>query len=148
MQRLANAIVSKFHGNATLSAFQGYSTLTNGSGPFFELAPARTPLPYVTYGNVPGLPNNQGFSSIYGARSQIQFTVRGADLDVVMTNTEALCKVFDTTSSLSLAGGEICRKPVRIEEPRFMPAGIDENGSQIYAGIAQYRFAVQRTRGA
>lgn len=145
MQRLVNAIVSTFHNNSTLSAFQGL--INNASGPYYGLAPENTPFPYVTFTTVPGLANWQGFGANYGARAQIQFTVVGPDLDTVGTNTEALCNVFDGLGSLTLAGGEICRKPLRIEEPRFLTLGIDGKGRRIYSGIAQYRFVVQRVRG-
>lgn len=146
MQRLVNGIVTTFHNNATLSTFQGI-TSQNASGPFYGLAPEATPMPYVTFYTIPGLSNNQGFTGNYDARAQMQFTVTGENLDTVMTNTELLCGVFDTLGSLTLAGGELCRKMVRMEEPRFITEPINEKGTRVYDGIVQYRFNVQRTRG-
>lgn len=146
MQRLVNAIVTTFHNNATLSAFQGL--IANNSGPYYGLAPENTQPPYTTIYTIPGLTNQQGFTSNYIARSQMQFSVFGADLDTVATNTEALCRVLDATSSISLSGGEVCRKPIRMEEPKYLTLAVDGMGNRIYSGIVQYRFNVQRTRGA
>lgn len=146
MQRLVNAIVTTFHNNATLSAFQGL--IANASGPYYGLAPENTPFPYTTLYTIPGLTNQQGFGTGYIARAQVQFSVFGPNLDTVATNTEALCAAFDSLSSLTLAGGEVCRKPIRMEDPKFLALAVDGQGNRIYSGVVQYRFNVQRTRGA
>lgn len=142
MQRLANAVIALIRANATLAAFAG------AAGPYWGIAPEKTALPYIVITQVPGLENQQGFSPKYIARAQLQFAIRTDDLDDTADYTETFAAVFDAITSLTLAGGEKSRKPIRTEEPLYRQEPINQNGQRVYAGIVQYRFMVQRTRGA
>lgn len=145
MQRLIEGIVSYMQGNATLNAFSGVNG--NSSGPFYDIAPENTTFPYVVINVVPGRQLLQGYSTKYVAPSEIQFTVRGTDLLTVGTNTETLCKFFDTISSLTLSGVELTRKPIRFQDPNYVSEPITTDGKRVYAGIIDYVFMVQRTKG-
>ena len=146
MQRLINALVAYMQNtNNSMNGFIGF--VNNQSGPFLDLAPEITAFPYMTFTVIPGMENWQGFSTIYVAKAHIQFTLRDENADTVATNTEFVASQLDTLTTLTLSGGEIMRLPIRIEEPRYMAEPIDESGRRVYAGILEYRFNVQRTRG-
>ncbi len=146
MQRLLTALVSYFQNtNNSMNSFIGF--VDNQSGPFLDVAIEGCGFPYTTYTVVGGTPNWQGFNPIYVARAHLQFTVRDTNADTVATNTEFMASQLDALTYLPLTGGELTRVPIRIEEPRYVAEPIEEVGKRVYAGILEYRFNVQRTRG-
>ena len=143
MQRLLNALVGWLQASSnSMSAFIGIH------GPYLDVAPEGTPFPFMVYTVIPGTPNWQGFDSTYAARAHLQFSLWDVIADTVATNTEFLASKLDVLGSLTLAGNEYTRKPIRIEEPRYMAGPIEGTGQRAYGGILEYRFNVQRTRGA
>ena len=142
MQRLITSLRSWFQDTSN-----GMTSFIGASGPYLDVAPERTAFPYLVFTIIGGLPNWQGFSADYVARCHLQLTLRDVVDDTLATNTEMVASKLDTVGSLSLTNGEITRKPIRIEEPRFVVEPIDESGQRVYAGILEYRFNVQRTRG-
>ncbi len=146
MQRFLNALVAYMQNtNNSMNGFIGFAN--NQSGPFLDVAVEGCGFPYTTYTVVGGTPNWQGFSTIYVAKVHLQLTVRDTNPDTVATNTEFMASKLDTLTTLTLASPEVTRLPIRIEEPRYAAEPIDENGQRVYAGILEYRFNVQRTRG-
>ena len=142
VQRLLNSLVSYFRDTSN-----SMTSLIGASGPYHDIAPEGTAFPYMTYTVIGGMPNWQGFSTTYVARCHLQITLRDVVDDTLATNTEFVASKLDTLGGLTLTNGELVRTPIRIEEPRFMAEPIDENGQRVYAGILEYRFNVQRTRG-
>jgi hypothetical protein len=147
MQRLANAVFAFIRANATIAAFAGVAP-GGAVGPFLDLAPAGTLFPYMVISQIPGMPNTQFFGTAYVGRVHLQFKIIGPSLETVAGHCETFCTIFDAIASLTLTGGEVTRKPLRMEEPRFIHEPIAGDGSRIYSGIIQYRFAVQRARGS
>lgn len=147
MQELVKAIVANVQGNATLSAFAG--TAPGGAlGPFFSKAPEGTQPPYTVFSIVAGLENWQGFTANYAERAEIRFAVRSSvGLNDAMTKTETFASVYDALTGLTLGGGEICRKPTRINAPIYFMEPVDGTGTRIFNGVLSYRFSVQRARG-
>jgi len=142
MQKLLTSLCNWFKDTSN-----GMTTLIGAAGPYLDIAPEGTDFPYVTYTVIGGLPNWQGFTTTYVARCHLQFTLRDVVADTVATNTELVASKLDVLGSLTMTDGELTRRPIRIEEPRFVAEPIDENGQRVYAGILEYRFNVQRTRG-
>ncbi len=146
MQRLLTSLIAYFQNpNNSMNSFIGL--VNNQSGPFLDVAVEGCGFPFMTYTIIGGTPNWQGFDSVYVSRVHLQFSIHGLNANTVATNTEFLASKLDTLTTLTLTGGENMRLPIRIEEPRYMAEPIDEDGQRVYAGILEYRFNVQRTRG-
>ena len=146
MQRLVNAVVALIIANGTLSAFAGVAP-GGALGPFYGLAPEGTQPPYIVIAQIPGLDNLQGWSTAYVGRVQLQFACVAATAATAAANAETFCTVFDVLSSITLTNGEICRKPIRLEEPRIGPSGMYGTAVRVFQVIAQYQFNVQRAKG-
>ena len=142
MKALLTAVKTIIANNSTCQTFMGIG------GPYVLALPQPTPAyPYVLISQMSGTTNWQGFGSTYVARPHLRFGVWDRDQDVCITHTEFLANLLDVTSNWSISNGEQCRLPIRIEEPRFLPAQVDVNGILVFGGILDYRFNVQRTRG-
>ena len=148
MQKLLSAIRTFIQNDTNMQMFMGIN------GPF-EWMPQGDPvvaLPYMTVQHIGGTPLWQGFTTAYVARPRIRFTLWDRDSERVKTNAEYFCTKMDT-GTLTLMNGtassttESCRLPIRIEEPRLLPARVSDNGIRVFGCIAEYRFNVQRTRG-
>ena len=141
MKRLMDALALFIAEDPEMQKFMGRG------GPFKYMPEPTRDLPYIMLTQIGGMPNIQGFTRNYIARAHIRIMLWDRDAEAVMTNGEYVTTKLDVLGSLSLGGGELCRLPIRIEEPRFVPMLPDRDGVSIFGCALEYRFNVQRTRG-
>jgi hypothetical protein len=147
MKALVDAVVAKIQNTSNLALFAGVSP-DGIAGPFGDIAPERTNPPYMTLKQIPGLPLQHGYGANYTELVQLQFDCQDFDRDTAIANAEALCNVFDVLPSLTLAGGQITRKPIRKEAVKVLTEQIAGTGQRMYHAISVYTFKVQRTKGS
>ncbi len=141
MKRLLDAVVALMAANETMQGFVGIG------GPFLTMPQPHPALPFAMITVVGGTPNWQGFTANYVARLHLRITLWDRDQANVMTNGEFVASVLDVQSNWSLGGSDICRLPIRIEEPRLIEMPPDDEGLATFGSVLEYRFNVQRTRG-
>ena len=141
MKRLLDAVVAYISADEQMQAFMGIG------GPYTFMPEPTPALPFILITQIGGTPNWQGFSRTYVARAHLQITLWDRDAIEVQTNAEYVCSKLDVLGSLTLGGVELCRLPIRVEEPRFLPITSDVDGVAKFGCVLEYRFNVQRTRG-
>ena len=141
MKRLVDALVAFMAANLDMQQFIGIG------GPYSFFPQPYPAMPFTIITQVGGTPNWQGFGANYVSRPHLRITLWDRDADQVMTNGEFVASVLEVKNSWSLGGSDICRLPIRIEEPRLLEMPPDEDGLQSFGCVLEFRFNVQRTRG-
>ena len=145
--KLIPAIIAKFADTPALAAFRG--TAPSGAvGPFKDIAPDRTPKPYVRFSLIPGAKRAQGFgTSATATVRHIKFDVYAANADTLDGYMTTLQQTFDRVV-LTLDGGATT-KPAFIDEPYYtVDEGVGPDQQHVYRGTLVVRFIVTNSIGS